>query len=505
MTRRIVAAILLTVWAIVIAGGVTAYFVTRSVLLAELDALLVERAMAVPEVQGRAARQAEQPHAGEDRYVVKAVGRIVASSARAGGQPPVPEVATFSRPADGRKLRTVTLTLPASGTVEGVPAGTPVTVVYSGSAGHLDRVLNRLALTLAVCGLLAGAAAAAVAVAVARAALRPLHEAAATVGDIDEARLDRRIDEPSLPTELRPVAARLNGMLARLEQAFALRKRFLADASHELRTPVAALVTAMEVSLRKRREAPELRRTIEACLGEARYLRRLVTTLLEHARGEAAASGAGAAATEVFDAAELLSVCADAAEGLAGERGVCISRSFAGPLTVRTQPDRLRGIVSNLLSNAVEYNRPGGEVALSARLEPGGLHLSVRDTGPGIDAEHVPHLFEPFYRAEAGRSGPRGGDAPHLGLGLFIVQSHLKALGGRCKVESEKGVGTTVHVTLPDVAAAGVAAPGLSVTDGVPTQVDAQPPEPLETVTGINGKPGPNTRAPAAVKQQWRG
>src|SRR6478672_11278889 len=99
----------------------------------------------------------------------------------------------------------------------------------------------------------------------------------------------------------------------------------------------------------------------------------------------------------------------------------------------------------NLLANAVEYNRPGGQVELTAVLEADTLRLSVRDTGPGIAAEHVPHLFEPFYRADKARSGEAG----HLGLGLSLVQSHVQALGGVIRIQSTPGVGTTFLVDLP--------------------------------------------------------
>jgi signal transduction histidine kinase len=457
MTRRIVTAILLTVWTILVVGGLTAYYATRAVLVAELDRTMVIRAMQLAEESAGAA-PAEAPAtrpltAGEERYVIiderneRKVGRIGSSVEWGPGRPvPPPENATFSRLADGRLMRTVMKRHRPAG------AGGAVTVTLSAPVEHLDRMLTRLAVTLGVCGLAAGAAAAAVAAWVARVALRPLHAAADAVGAIDERRLDRRIDAASLPPELRPVAGRLNEMLARLEQAFARRRQFLADASHELRTPVAALVTTMEVALRKRRDAGELTRTLESCLGDARHLKRLVHVLMEHARGEASASAHGEK-RESLDAAELLGECADMAAALGMAKDVRVERDLSGQMLVVTEPQRLRSVVTNLLSNAVEYNRPGGTVHLSAKLEGGALEVVVRDTGRGIPAEHVPHLFEPFYRADSNARAPAAGggaeETPHLGLGLFLVESHLKALGGRCTVESEVGVGTTMRVTVP--------------------------------------------------------
>jgi two-component system heavy metal sensor histidine kinase CusS len=277
------------------------------------------------------------------------------------------------------------------------------------------------------------------------------------VGDIDEGKLDRRIDADSLPPELRPVAARLNGMLERLERAFAQRKQFLADASHELRTPVAALVTTIEVALRRRRGADELEKTLESCLTDARHLKRLVHVLMEHARGEASAAAGQAERPEPFDAAELFSECADIAATLGTVKDVRVERDFVPPLPLVAQPQRLRSVAMNLLSNAVEYNRPGGVVSIAARLAGERLELTVRDTGVGIAAEHLPHLFEPFYRADDARRGSRSpgakpagpDDAPHLGLGLFLVDSNVKAMGGTCTVTSQPGVGTTMTVSIP--------------------------------------------------------
>jgi signal transduction histidine kinase len=491
MARRIAAAILLTVWATLVAGGFATYWVARTVLVGDLDATLTRRAKVVAQAQARGEdpdRAAADVAAAEDRYVIS--NGLKQSLARASGtgdagSPPSPQKGWFSRLGDGRLMRTVAVQAPAPD----APGGT-ISVMYSGRADQVGRVLDRLAVTLAVCGLAAGAAAAAVAVAVARAALRPLNDAADTIGQIDERRLDRRIDADALPPELRPAVERLNDMLARLEHAFAQRKQFLADASHELRTPVAALVTTIEVSLRRRRDAEELTRTLETCLHDARHLKHLVHVLMEHARGEASAA-AHAERAETVDAAELLGACADLAAALGVPRGVRVERSLPEAMPFLTQPQRLRSVVTNLLSNAIEYNRPGGLVRLEARPEAGALELTVSDTGRGIAAEHEPHLFEPFYRADESRRGSpaaaaEGGETPHMGLGLFLVDSHLKALGGRCTVESEVGVGTTRRVTVP--------AAVTPVVTGVTAGAAAPPapaPRPAGGGTSQNKSPAP--------------
>jgi signal transduction histidine kinase len=238
------------------------------------------------------------------------------------------------------------------------------------------------------------------------------------------------------------MAGRLNEMLERIERAYALRHQFLADASHELRTPVAALVTTAEVSLRRPRDAETYRRTLETCLSDARLLRQLVERLMEQCRADTLTHDE--AAQEV-DVVPLLAQCADQTAALAGDRDVTLTRTMPESFRLTTQPHRLRSVVINLLANAVEYNRPGGTVDL--RVEPNSqfLHVTVRDTGQGIAAEHVPFLFEPFFRADRARSGQDG----HMGLGLSLVQAHVTALGGKIRVESTPGTGTAFFVDLP--------------------------------------------------------
>jgi signal transduction histidine kinase len=150
-------------------------------------------------------------------------------------------------------------------------------------------------------------------------------------------------------------------------------------------------------------------------------------------------------AVEEVDLAPLLDQCAQQATVLASERGVDVRSEIPEHVPVKIQPQRLRSIIVNLLSNAVEYNQPGGRVELLVRPNGQFIHLTVSDTGPGIAAEHLPHLFEPFYRADRARSVQPG----HLGLGLSLVRSHVSALGGEIRVESRVGEGTAFHVDVP--------------------------------------------------------
>ncbi len=240
------------------------------------------------------------------------------------------------------------------------------------------------------------------------------------------------------------MADRLNEMLARLQVAFDQRRQFLGDASHELRTPVAALMTNLEVTLRRERPAADYRVALGHCLTDARLLKELVERLMEQVRSETLDHDEPAAAVDV---SRVLDECADMAAALGQEREIRVIRSFAPGITLSAPPHRFRSVVTNLLSNAVEYNRPGGSIEIQCGRNGHGFVLSVRDTGVGIAAEQLPHVFQPFYRADQVRQR----DSGHLGLGLALVKAHLDAMGGDCAVQSRPDQGTVFEIHLPDL------------------------------------------------------
>ena len=313
--------------------------------------------------------------------------------------------------------------------------------VFELPADNFFQTMLTLGIAILACGLVSGGVASLVARRIASVALRPLNTTAEVIGGIDESKLDRRIEAHDLPVEMRPMADRLNEMLERLMTAFEQRRRFLADASHELRTPVAAMITTMEVALRRPRTATELTDTLETCLSEARHMRLLVQALLRQVRAEGIA---GNEEPQDVDAGEMLNQCAELAGSLAAEKHINLVHHVKGKVPVRAELGKLRSVVLNLVSNAIEYNTPGGTVELSASTNGGDTEIVVKDNGPGISPEHLPHLFQPFYRATKAREADG-----HLGLGLFLVDSHVKAMGGVCRVESALGAGTTFRVRLP--------------------------------------------------------
>ncbi len=441
MTRRIALAILATTWISLIVTGVGIYLATRYALLTDLDETIVARAMALPEAAGTSGGSASAHE--DDRYVVRnAIGQTLGRpSTTSGPTTPVILNRVFVTLADDRRLRTITLSVDAP-----AAAGRPVgvtTITYSSSAEHFDRLLNQLIIWLIVIALLAGVCAAAAAVYVSRYALRPLLKTAELIGEIDESKLDRRIDLTTLPPELGPMAQRLNEMLARMESAFDQRTRFLADASHELRTPIASLMTTIEVALRRPRDASALTEILDSCLSDTRAMRSLVERLMQQVRSELPSP---IEATQSFDAVAFFNDCVGTVRRTHLDKEIELQCHLPAELHLHTEQDRLRGVVINLLSNAIEYTPAGGSVELSCEVNHE-LVIAVSDTGPGMAPELLEHLFEPFVRGDQ----PRGSACGHLGLGLSIVRGHVRALGGRCEVNSVLGAGTTFRISLPSL------------------------------------------------------
>lgn len=434
MTRRIAITIFLTVLAVIVCAGAAAWYTARVILVGDLDEAIIHRAGALPAVGGNATSEIALPG---DRFIVQdGLGQTLNRPLPGSGASPVIQVvdSSFVSLPEGAYRRLV-LRLPSTGT------SAPATIVYSAPAADLNRVLQRLAMALVACGGLAAAIAAAVSAKLARLALRPLADAAAAIAAVNETNLDRRIDQSFLPPELRAMALQLNRMLGRLETAFQQRRRFVADASHELRTPTSAMITTMEVALRRPRSVSELEEVLQICLSEARHMRQLVQALLRQVRAEGESSPDE---TSEFDASELVTQCTSLAQSLAREKDILLVGSVSGALPVRAEASRLRSVVMNLLSNAIEYNKAGGAVEVSAHAEGELAEIRVKDDGPGISPEDLPYLFQPFYRASHNRNSDG-----HLGLGLFLVESHLKIMGGECRVESAPGRGTTFFVRMP--------------------------------------------------------
>lgn len=276
----------------------------------------------------------------------------------------------------------------------------------------------------------------------ARRVVAPLQEIRDSVQNITATQLHARLETAMLPQELRSLAQNFNGMLTRLEDAFARLSQFSADLAHELRTPINNLMGEAEVSLSRPRSEGEYRQVLESSLEELGRLARMVDSLLFLARAEHGALPVSAVWVDAVR--EARAVC-EFHEAVAEERGVSLSVEGSG--RVRADPVLLRRALHNLVSNALRYTAAGGRIDISAIPVAEGLQWAVRDSGCGIDARHLPHLFDRFYRADDARSEHGGG----FGLGLAIVQSIARLHGGEVSIESTLGVGTQVRLWLPGV------------------------------------------------------
>jgi heavy metal sensor kinase len=276
--------------------------------------------------------------------------------------------------------------------------------------------------------------------------LRPIRRLADEVREISEEDLERRLPE-DLPTELQPLSEGFNETLARLSAAFAREKQFLADASHELRTPVSVALAASEVALRRDRPSAEYVEALEANRDAAERMNTIIERLLTVSRAEHRSShwrnvdcDLGAVAAEVVEFLKSLATRREVA--LVWERPTA-------PIHVMGDPERLREMTVNLVSNAIVHNRPGGRATLTLTSENSGMEIALRvsDTGAGIAPEHLPHIFERFYRVDRARSREQGG----TGLGLSIAKMIAEFHGGQIAVESRVGEGSVFTVWLPAV------------------------------------------------------
>jgi signal transduction histidine kinase len=272
--------------------------------------------------------------------------------------------------------------------------------------------------------------------------LAPLRRLSDAVSRVSEKDFRLRFEARGLPRELRPILDRLTQTLEMLRRAFAREKQAAADISHELRTPLAALLTTLEVALRKPRAPEQYDGLLRDCRAIGEQMSGLVERLLALARLDA---GADAVRPREVDAAELAEQCVALVRPLADTRGLGLGLACAGPVYLTTDPDKLREVLTNLLHNAIEYNRPGGQVEVSLARNNGSLCLEVRDTGIGIPAQAQDQVFERFYRAD----GSRQADGLHAGLGLAIVRGYVQLLGGTVSVDSAVGQGSTFRVLLP--------------------------------------------------------
>jgi heavy metal sensor kinase len=272
-------------------------------------------------------------------------------------------------------------------------------------------------------------------------AIRPIEDISETALKISAVDLSRRINVSDTESELGRLVDVLNSTFARLEASFAQQQQFTSDAAHELRTPVSVMLAQTQTALSRARGPAEYRETVQTCERAAQRMRRLIESLLELARLDA---GQETMQRAPLDLARVAAESVEQVRPLAAARGITIH--LEGSAAECTgDAERLAQVITNLVTNAVHYNKTGGEIRVTTAREKDSVLLTVADTGLGIAPEHLPHIFERFYRADPARTSSQG----RTGLGLAISKAIVEAHSGRIDVTSETNVGTKFTVRLP--------------------------------------------------------
>ena len=277
-----------------------------------------------------------------------------------------------------------------------------------------------------------------IAIPVTRRGLRPLEEMKRSLERIGPTHLNERVAPANWPRELQPLAIAFDEMLKRLDDSFTRLSQFSADLAHELRTPIANMLGEAQVALSRERSAAEYRETIESTIGECERLSGIVDNLLFVARADAATEPVERIR---FDARAAVEKIAAFYETIAEDRHVAINCSGQGQISA--DPALFERAVGNLVDNALRFTPENGSIQIALAERANDFEVAVSDNGSGVAPEHLPRVFDRFYRAEPSR----GSDG--AGLGLALVKSIVDLHGGTARIRSEVGRGTTVSITFP--------------------------------------------------------
>jgi two-component system OmpR family sensor kinase len=316
-------------------------------------------------------------------------------------------------------------------------------VVVGQSLRDVQRAQKQLILLLAIANPLALLLASLGGLWLASRALSPVDRLTRAAERIGRGNLSERVEEHRSQDEIGRLARTFNQMISRLEQAFERERRFTADASHELKTPLAVLRGDIEVTLRRERTPDEYRRVLRSSLEEIARLTKLTEDLLTLARSDA---GESVLDLEQVQLGQLASEARAYIAPLADSAGVALSYDAPpSPVVVEGDQKRLKQLLVNLLDNAIKYTPAGGSARLALAVEDANAVIEVTDTGRGIPSAALPHIFERFYR----QTDPRDSRVTGFGLGLAISKWIVDAHGGSIEADSQEGRGSTFTVRLP--------------------------------------------------------
>ena len=412
--------------------------------VAALRAAIVQRGSNLREIREEMEREATIP-AGFYVRLLDANGQLIADSPHGDHLPDASlfDSALATSPvwqAQNRRGRDGRLYRIAAVAVDG-PLASRYTILAVLDRSRDEQLLNTYLQTVAYVLAVVLAIAVAVGYYIARRGLRPLARLSETVRRVHVDELHHRIGERRWPAELEQLAATFDQMLERLQESFERLSRFSADIAHELRTPLNVLRGEAEVALSKSRSVEEYRAALESSLEEYGRLTRLVDGLLFLARAENPETQIEKRPIDLER--EVESVCAFY-EGLASEQGITLRHT--GAARIAADAALVRRAVGNLVANAIRHTPRGGCVTVDiVARDTHGADITVRDTGDGIAPQHLPRLYDRFYRAEDARPRDREG----VGLGLAIVKSIMQLHGGTVTIQSELGRGTAATLSFP--------------------------------------------------------
>jgi len=323
------------------------------------------------------------------------------------------------------------------------PTTVRITLVLAWDASPTEEALAALRDVLVVVGVLAVGGSAGLLWVVIRRGLAPLGRLAGRIAVLDETRLADRVPTGAAPAEVRPVVARLNGLLERLDAAFARERGFSADVAHELRTPLAGLRTTLEVAAARPRTATEYAETLADCQGIVDRMTGMVEQLLTLARLE---SGQAEVSPEPVAVEALAREAWQALAPRAEQRGLRVRWDCAACPPLRTDRRLLQRIVANLLDNAVAHADEGGAVDIKLRQAPDGVVFRIVNSGCTLSAEEAGRVFDRFWRGDAARTGDG-----HCGLGLALARRAAEVLGGAIGADV-RGGHFAVELRVPSLA-----------------------------------------------------
>jgi two-component system OmpR family sensor kinase len=444
---------------LVVVGGLLGPRALRASLVASIDEDLARRATPI----GRAVTDPDDDtvDVGDLRDEVNAVpesfaqvldssGRVLASSPGVGDRPLVPPLVPgwvvarlasgpvgFEQPLpgdDGQRIR-----------LRAVPVSRPngrYVVVVGTSLASTEAALDRVRTGVGVGGVAVVLLASLGAWLLAGAALRPVERLRAAVAAVPPDQPGRALQVPATRDELAALACTMNGLLGRISTALERERHLIADASHELRSPLAVLRTELELASHPGRSQAELAESVSHAATEADRVVRLAEDLLFLARTDQG----GLVVQPVRQSLQpVLAGAVTAVSGRAAAKGVRLDLQVDGGLDAPIDADRLRQAADNLLDNALRVAPAGSAVCVRAQRWGQTVAVAVSDAGPGFPAEFLPHAFERFRRADSARAREHGG----AGLGLAIVEAIARGHGGRVEAANRPGGGAVVRLILP--------------------------------------------------------